>query len=145
MHHQTTTDPADTGKLKPNDMKKQTAHLIESLSHKYQMKGKYVRIVLRSAKDSLDDRPNCFLLTRGKNGWTKCEQESYYYNLSKQPNGNTYVWNGIRDIEELGKRNEYHKVDYREYTDIEIEEILNNITIVNEVELTRNLGVYNLF
>ena len=126
-------------------MKKQTAHLIESLSNKHQMKGKYVRIVLRSAKDSLDDRPNCFLLTRGKNGWTKCEQESYYYNLSKQSNGNTYVWNGIRDIEELGKRNEYHKVDYREYTDIEIEEILNNVTTVNEVELTRNLGVYNLF
>lgn len=123
-------------------MKKQTAHLIESLSNKYQMKGKYVRIVLRSAKDSLDNRPNCFLLTRGKNGWTKCEQESYYYNLSSD---NAFVRNGIRDIEELGTRNEYHKVDYREYTDIEIEEILNNVTIVNEVELTRNLGVYNLF
>ena len=123
-------------------MKKQTAHLIESLSNKYQMKGKYVRIVLRSAKDSLDNRPNCFLLTRGKNGWTKCEQESYYYNLS---NDNSFVRNGIRDIEELGTRNEYHKVDYREYTDIEIEKILNNVTIVNEVELTRNLGVYNLF
>lgn len=101
-------------------MKKATAHAIENLSNDLNMAdwcGK-ITLVLRSKEQAKEDRPNAFELTRGKNGWTRCTQSSYYFIIGKLVGSNDYV---------ISKEGAQRKVDYREYTDAEI------IAIVEEI------------
>lgn len=85
-------------------MKSSTAHLIENLANELKLEGicgKKITIVLRSRDNEIKDRPNALILTRGKNGWTKCKQDEYYsVNIP---------------------------TNYREYTDDELIEIVNQI------------------
>lgn len=102
-------------------MKKTTAHAIENLSIDLNMAdwcGK-ITLVLRSEKQAKEDRPNAFVLTRGKNGWTRCRQDSYYFCLGKLVGSNDYV---------ISKNGQQHrKVDYREYNDAEIMAMVEEI------------------
>ena len=101
-------------------MKKTTAHAIENLSIDLNMAdwcGK-ITLVLRSEEQAKEDRPNAFVLTRGKNGWTCCRQSSYYFCLGKLDCSNDWV---------ISKNNQRRKVDYREYSDAEIMAIVEEI------------------
>lgn len=117
-------------------MKKTTAHAIESFANEFNMIGKNITIVLRSKENAIENRPNAFFLTRGKKGWTSCKQSTYYFdvcNLSGCPVTEFYIFKNDRNGEILNGNWEnggsYHKVDYREYTDAEIIEILNDAKI----------------
>ena len=115
-------------------MKKQAAHAIENLANELNMsdwRGK-ISLVLCSEEKAREDRPNEFLLTRGKNGWTRCIQESYYFNVCRLCNHDgLYIHKEDRNGEVLNGNWEqggsYHKVDYREHTDSEILEIVEEI------------------
>lgn len=115
-------------------MKKTTAHAIENLTIELNMAdwcGK-ITLVLRSKEQAKVDRPNAFMLTRGKNGWTRCGQSPYYFIISGLCGYDGYyihkhdrkgdVLNG--NYEQGGS---YHKVDYREYTDAEIMAMVDEI------------------
>lgn len=101
-------------------MKKTTAHAIENLSNDLNMAdwcGK-ITLVLRSEEQAKEDRPNAFILIRGKKGWTRCVQDSYYFNIGKYISSNDWI---------ISKNGAHYKVDFREYTDEEI------IAIVEEI------------
>lgn len=101
-------------------MKKTTAHAIEKLSIDLKMVdwcGK-ITLVLRSKELAKEDRPNAFELTRGKKGWTRCGQTSYYFIIGKEVGTNDWV---------ISNNGKHYKVDYREYTDAEI------ISMVQEI------------
>ena len=117
-------------------MKSSTKHLIEALTVEMGLTGKHITIELRSKENALENRPNAFTLTRGKNGWTSCKQKSWYFCLSVGLGTRNGVLNGYwllkddRDGEILNGNDgtsSYHKIDYREYTDDEIIAILNDI------------------
>lgn len=118
-------------------MKKTTAHAIESFANEFNMIGKNITIVLRSKENAIENRPNAFFLTRGKKGWTSCKQSAYYFDictLSSRPATELYIYKLDRNGEILNgryyeKSGSYHKIDYREYTDAEIIEILNDAKI----------------
>ena len=101
-------------------MKKTTAHEIEKLTIDLNMAdwcGK-ITLVLRSEEQAIENRPNAFCLTRGKNGWTRCAQSSYYFCLGKLVGSNEWV---------ISNNGTQQKVDFREYNDTEI------IAIVQEI------------
>ena len=103
-------------------MKKTTAHAIENLSIDLNMAdwcGK-ITLVLRSEEQAKEDRPNAFELTRGKNGWTRCAQSSYYFIIGKEVGTNDYV---------ISNKGRHYKVDYREYTDAEIMAMVEQIRV----------------
>ena len=132
-------------------MKKTTAHAIESFANEFNMIGKKITIVLRSEENALETRPNAFVLTRGKNGWTSCKQSSYYFGisiLSGCPTNEFYIFKNDRNGEILNGNWEnggsYHKVDYREYTDAEIIEILNDAKIKGVFSKSKFGGWYEI-
>lgn len=132
-------------------MKKTTAHAIESFANEFNMIGKKITIVLRNKENALETRPNAFFLTRGKNGWTSCKQSDYYFgvcNLSKRPATEFYIFKNDRNGEILNGNWEnggsYHKVDYREYTDEEIIEILNDARIKGIFSKSKYGGWYEI-
>lgn len=132
-------------------MKKTTAHAIESFANEFNMIGKNITIVLRSKENAIENRPNAFFLTRGKNGWTSCKQSTYYFdvcNLMRRPVTEFYIFKNDRNGEILNGDREnggsYHKIDYREYTDAEIMEILNDAKIKGIFSKSKFGGWYEI-
>lgn len=115
-------------------MKKTTAHAIEGLTQELgliDLCGK-ITLVLRSKETAIEERPNAFLLTRGKNGWTRCIQNSYYFMPSHLYGREGYfLHKNDRKGEVLNGNWEsggsYHRIDYREYSDAEIMAMIEEI------------------
>src|SRR5574344_872784 len=110
-------------------MKSSTKHAIEALTVEMDLTGKHITIKLRNKENALENRPNAFILTRGKNGWTACKQESWYFRLSVGLGTRNGVLDGYRLLKNdrngeimhgINGDSSYHKIDYREYTDDEI-------------------------
>lgn len=59
-------------------MNYENKHRIESLAKAACPNNKKVSIILRSKKNMLSDRPNAFIVTVGKKGYTSVRQSSYY-------------------------------------------------------------------
>lgn len=59
-------------------MNYENKHRIESLAKAACPNSKKVSVILRSRENSLSDRPNAFIVTIGKKGYTSVRQSSYY-------------------------------------------------------------------
>ena len=59
-------------------MNYENKHRIESLAKAVCPNSKKVSVILRSRENKLSDRPNAFIVTIGKKGYTSVRQSSYY-------------------------------------------------------------------
>lgn len=128
-------------------MKNSTKHAIENLANELGLEGKHITLVLRKEEDMIENRPNAFYLTRGNKGWTSCKQDVYYINLCYLCGyDGVYVFKNDRKGEVLNGNREdggsYHKIDYRDYTDDEIMQILESIKTNGVESLSKYGGWY---
>ena len=110
-------------------MNTKSKHLLEDFTREIGAEGKHITLILRSRENAIEDRPNAFCITRGKNGYTRVEQTSYYYRLGIRQTGE-YVLSG--DLPTPWQK----IVDYKEYTDKDIPVIIS---------ILRSSGMHKLY